>query len=708
MRKLISYIGILSISAGLSASGVNAANFLDQHWQHYNQGVKFEKKGDYKQALQQFDKALGYSNRDPATLIKISTLFLHSNATGEMRETYLKKAISYLEKAQNVSKDDSVIYLLLAKAHHNLGDNSKAEKNYRKAITLDPNNILLKINLGMLYFEAKEFKHSIELLNKVVLAYPDNLKARSYLGAALQSTENYLAAIEQYNYVLKYEKNKFSITKNIGDCWLALGDLDRAKDYLLQAQKIDPYVPDLYADLAYIEQKQKNYPGAIGHYKKALELKDNKVWRKSLAYALWANNDLENAVGEFNAIEEYNVAAYINQVLGNKDLAIENYQMAIDKNPKDLKSIYNLGNIYQESGELELARTQYLKIIDQKPNDAETLFLLGVLEQERGATSKAIRHYEELLSKHLASVDKNAITEDAKIKKSIKQRVHFNLGLAYKSKNKLDMAEDHFAEAISLGNFERTEDIYKELTFVKVSTGKSAEAEEIMLTWLKDDPTNVVARNMYSDLLINLTREREAIEQLKLASVVDKSQKTRLKLASLLRSQNNLYDALSEYQVVLQEDEKNLSALLGAAETYKSLSLHNESMSLYRKALKESPDNLLANYNYGLILQENNKSDLALEHYKKVMAINPEFIENYYVLGLCYWDLEQKENAIKAWNKYLGYSSNEDVKREVVKLINDYKLSLKDKKLRHKGSQSHQLNNKINKIDIQNNNETTS
>lgn len=646
-----------------------AADRNIENWKHYSQAIKQEKLGNQLQAVKQYTKALKEKPRDVATLTKLGMMYLRSDADGDLREESMKTAISYLNKANSIQKDDALISMLLGKAYQEVNDYDNAIKHYEKAITLEPDNVLLRTNLALIHFENKSFKEAIELYNKIVISYPDNLKARSYLGAALQATDNYLAAIEQYNYVLNYEKDSFSILKNLADSWLALEQYDKARETYLKAQEVDPNVPDIYADLAFIEHEQKNFPEAIENYKKALELKDNARWKRSLAYALWSNKDLTEAVDKFTDIEEYNIAGYIHQVLGDNDKAIESYEKAVAKNPKDTKSLFNLARLYQNTDNIELAKNQYLKVLEQKPNDLETIFLLGVLEHESGEINKAIEHYNDLIANHLK--DNNKAVEQLGSSKDIKNKVHYNLGLAYKSKNDLNKAEENFEEVLKEGGFSQADNVYKELSFIKIALDKNSEAEGVIKGWLREDPTSVDARNIYADFLIHLSKERQAIEQLRLASVLDKTTETRLKLANLLHNQNNLYEALAEYQTILQKEPENLNALLGTANNFKKLGLMDEALNTHKEAVDKYPEDLLVNYNYGLLLQENEQIKEALTHYEKVAQINPEFTPNYYVLGLCYWDLNQKEKAIESWNQFLTNSSDENLKQEVVKLMQE-------------------------------------
>ncbi len=632
----------------------------EAHWSLYSDGVKQEKLGNLKQAVLSYTNSLNIESRDADTLVKLGLMYLHSDATqADLRQQSIKKAVEYLTKAIEIRPGDAMVNMLLGQANQSLGNYDQSIAYFQKAINAEPDNTLLKQDLGILYYEVRNFKPAIELLSKVVMAYPDNLKARAYLGAALQATDNYMAAIEQYNYVLSYEKNQFSIIKNLGDSWLALEQFEKAKENYGQARTIDPKVPNIYADLAYVAIKEKDYPTAVEYYKQALKLKDDEVWRKALAYSLWASNSLEEAIVRFEDLGEYNIVAYLHQVLGDNDKAIASYQKAIAKDPKDYKSTYNLARLYHDLQQPAKAKDLYLTLLEHRPNDAEVLFLLAVAEQELGASDQAIKYYDELLAASSTNTE-------------LRTKAMFNTAVAYRNMNDLAKAEEYFEKILGVDSkFEKTNDVYKELSFIKIALNKNAEAEKIIGDWLRESPTSLEARNLYADYLIHKSKERQAIEQLRLASALDKTSETRLKLANLLNSQNSYYEALAEYQAILQKEPENISAILGAANNFKSLGLREEAKDLYKRALTKYPDDLLANYNYGLLLQEERRHQEALSYYAKVEKINPGFTENYYVMGLCYWDLGNKDAASSVWKKFLLSSNDEALRREILRRLGE-------------------------------------
>lgn len=661
----------LGLSSSLSAFA-KSSDLDERFFENYSFAVKAEKQSNTLQAVKLYKNAHEINKRDLGSLLKLGLLHFNSEAEGDIKKTSLELAAQYFEKAVKLKSADTLANTMLAKTYQELGDKDSAIKYFAKACNLEPDNILLKANLGSLYFEKKDFKSAIEIFNKVILDYPDNLSARSYLGASLQSTDNYLAAIEQYNYVLNFKPDQYSIVKNLADSWLALKQYSKAREYYEKAIVLDPNVPDVYADIAFVSRQEKDYGTAVDNYRKALELKTDENWKKALAYTLWDGSNVEDAIKVFDEIEDYKISAYLYQGLGDKGNAIASYKKAIEKDAQDHKSRYNLARLYHEGNDLVNAKLNYEKLLEQRPNDIEVLFLLATLRQEQGDVDIAVDSYEKLLEKQLAVDSKKESSSNSQL---IKNNVHYNLGVAYKANQNLEKAEENFEQLLDEDakdtGFTKTKDVYKQLSFIKIALSKDGEAEKLINDWLREDPTSIEARNLYADFLVHLDKERKAVEQLRLASVLDKTITTRLKLAHLLHSQNNLYDALAEYQNVLQKEPQNLNALLGAANNFKSLGFTNEAIGMYKRTLESHPDDVLANFNFGLLMQEKEKYTEAQKYYEKVLELDPDFIQTYYVLGLVYWNQDNKEKAEELWQEFKAKSADEALKQEIEKILSE-------------------------------------
>ena len=644
---------------GLSSHAVTREERFDLY---YSQAVKAEKSGDFDTAIRKFAQAYEFDKTDSSLLTKLGLIYLNKPTKSQAEEQDNgRRAVSYFNKALEFSPSDAMINLLLAQAYTRLNETEKAYTYFKRASTIEPDNVLLTFDLALYHFEQKNFKEAIELFNRIIMAYPDHLRARSYLAASLQSTDNYLAAIEQYNYVLKYEQNDYAVHKNVADSWLALSQYENARESYKKAAQIDGNVPNIYADLAFIESKFGNYDEAVKNYQNAIKLKNEDVWHKALAKVFYLNNEKQKAIDAYLYVEDYDMAAYIQQQEGKYDEAIINYNKALEKNPDDSKTLYNIARLYYEKKNYLLATTHLQKLLQIKPNDVESLFLLASSEQQLEKYDAAISHYNEILG------------IPQKLDPQLKNDIHYNLAIAQKQKGDLKSSEANLeivlADKENLAKFKKIDDLYKNLLTVKLDQDKVKEAQGIVEIALKEKPTDLNLRQTYADLLISQGKTQDAIEQLRLAIAFDNTQKSRLRLAKLLKDTQNHFDALTEYQTAVTKEPRNLEAILGTANTFKTLSLDKEAENYYARALEYYPTDYLANYNFGLLLQSQKKHKEALTYYEKVLELNPKFLENYYVLGLCYWNLKKKDKAMQLWNEFLAQSEDEETKENIQKLI---------------------------------------
>ena len=695
-KSLVGFSTSLICLSGVITCAPSLAKDNAEFYLRYSNAVKNEKEGNRLQAVKSYREAYELDRRDFSTLMKLGLMHLNSDSKAEVKKESIKLALDYFTKARALKPDDTLANLMLGKSFEELGKTPEAIKYFVAAANLEPNNVLLRENLGRIYFENKDFKNAIEVFNKIVMAYPDNLKARSYLGAALQSTDNYLSAIEQYNYVLNYTSDEYSIVKNIGDSWLAIGQLEKASESYVKALEIDPNVPNLYADLAFISRQREDFSTAIDSYKKALEFKYNSEWQRGLAYSYWSNKQELDAIYAFDKVEDYAISGFIFQTRGQFDEAILSYEKAISNNPKDHKVRFNLAQIYYSQNDLAKASEAYEALLEQKPNDSEVIFLLASIRQEQDDLDAAMAYYDEII--RIDNADNNPELQ------LIKSNSSYNMGIAYKSQHKLEQAEESFegliiSSAEKVG-FTKTRDVYKELSFIKIALGKDVEAERIINSWLKEDPTSIEARNLYADFLVHVAKERQAIEQLRLAATLDRTNETRLKLANLLHSQNSLYEALAEYQTVLQAQPDNLNALLGAANNFKALGFKEEAINMYKTTLENYPEDVLANYNYGILMQETKDLDLAKFHYNKVLELDPKFTQAYYVLGLAEWDSGNKDKAKESWNKFMNISTDETLKQAIKKLLNSSNTNPNGEPTKDEGLGNDKLSFKVDTVKL--------
>lgn len=116
---------------------------------HLNQGIAAMNKGGLSHALGHFDFILNRFPNHPRVLLLVSEVF-HRMKTPAKADLYFQKAIQlYPETAPTYAAYG--IFL------HKSGQLGRAIENYKTSLKLDPGSMSTHYNLGLAYFDKKQF-----------------------------------------------------------------------------------------------------------------------------------------------------------------------------------------------------------------------------------------------------------------------------------------------------------------------------------------------------------------------------------------------------------------------------------------------------------------------------------------------------------------------------------------------------------------------
>jgi tetratricopeptide (TPR) repeat protein len=153
------------------------------------------------------------------------------------------------ESRQAASLDPDHLWDLMRKAEklHQKGDLEGAIQAYNELITLAPNFIELKINLGGLYYEDKQYDLALDIYKKALAAAPGNAK----------------------------------LMNNIGSVLLAKNEVEPALKYFIQAHRISSdYVEPLY-NMACAYARLKKNGAALSSLRQACIMQpEARLWAK--------------------------------------------------------------------------------------------------------------------------------------------------------------------------------------------------------------------------------------------------------------------------------------------------------------------------------------------------------------------------------------------------------------------------------------------
>lgn len=278
-----------------------------------------------------------------------------------------------LSPGLDLTSDTADLYEGRARRAQRESNFSAAEKDYLKALQLDPKRGRLHGELAAIYERLGQYDRAVQEFEKVAGRGPEGAAAYKEI-ARIQETykSDSGKAAAYYRKYLK-EQPKAADAKEIEK---KLKSSEKEKEQIVEyerAVKRKPANAPSHYNLAVLLQRQGKFREAIDEYRRALALEPaNPQTHFNLGYSYDRLKMYEDAVGE--------------------------YQKAIQYNPRYLKAYSNMAAIYKEKRWYGKAVAMFRKALDIDPSYAHAHLGLGSIYAEGlRDRQKAIYHYREYL-----------------------------------------------------------------------------------------------------------------------------------------------------------------------------------------------------------------------------------------------------------------------------------------------------------------------
>jgi len=170
-----------------------------------------------------------------ATFLSLAlNLFAQPNPllTAEQRADILMARKMYREAAEvyrEAPLDSAITWNKIGIAHHQMLQINEAQKNYEKAIKLNPKYSEAINNLGTIYYSKKSFRRAISQYNKALKLTPNSASIYSNLGTAQFARKKYKEASESYQKALELDPEVFEHRSSYGTLLLERTVAEKAK-----------------------------------------------------------------------------------------------------------------------------------------------------------------------------------------------------------------------------------------------------------------------------------------------------------------------------------------------------------------------------------------------------------------------------------------------------------------------------------------------
>ncbi|MHB8137449.1 MAG: tetratricopeptide repeat protein [Smithellaceae bacterium] len=226
----------------------------DHNWLAYNnRGVANYGLGNYKQAMEDYDRAIEFNPR-------------HAEAYNNRGSVY-----------------------------HKLGNYQQAIADLNKAIEFNPRYAEAYNNRGAACHILGNYKQAMEDYDRAIEFNPRYAKAYNNRGNTYNALGNYRQAIGDYGRAIEVKPDYAEAYYNRGTAYNRLSNHQQAIADLSKAVKIKPDYPEAYVNRGFAYKGLENYKQAIEDYGSAIQIKPDYTFaylNRSAAYVKLGNNDM--------------------------------------------------------------------------------------------------------------------------------------------------------------------------------------------------------------------------------------------------------------------------------------------------------------------------------------------------------------------------------------------------------------------------------
>lgn len=322
----------------------------------------------------------------------------------------------------------------------------EAIEHGRKAVALDPRMLAAQGNLGVAYFDRKEYDKA-EACHKAALAInPNFASSLNNMGSIMRERKEYEAAIDWYRRAANANPQYLEPLNNLG---ATLTQMDKAQEAIVILQdaiKRNPRYPESHCNIGFALLALEKHQPALNAFETALHLRPDYPEAYQGIARLWKElNEFEKAEQaarkslelDPEMVEGYATLGSIYISMGYPDRAKELFERALKLDPENSSGIMGLGNIYVEEGKFKEAEALFSKVVDTPTERAGALFSI--------VQTKKIKPGDELI----AALEAEAKDID-KLPESKAMYLHFALGKVYDDIGDSDHAFPHFMAGCAL------------------------------------------------------------------------------------------------------------------------------------------------------------------------------------------------------------------------------------------------------------------
>ena len=575
------------------------------------------------------------------------------------------------------------------------GDLEGAMPLLKQAILKDPDSMYLKRELVQLYWQLKDTKNAMMVIEELISQAPENidnliLYARinhmmKKMDVAKSSYEKILSlapehkgiylmlggiysdegkqdfALQIYQKLIKQFPDYFAGYFVLGQTYAMRGNFYRAEQSFLKALELEPKLDDARYELINLYKTYVKDDVAItikpgdtitGICQKLYNGYDDTIKKAIVAANPHINNVDEIHVGQQIVFPRLSLKDDKGRHIGDKFKIIKYYKEILSQYPDDIRAAMGLGYFYYEMGNKKDAEKIFKDLGKRSQTDTDVIdFVIRYYLDEKEYDSAVVI---------LEGMGKGAADEN---------EINYILALAYYGKNDKPNALKRLLDIQPESKFfdKAVEHVY----YLYSEDAKIKEAIDYLNQAVSLRPENSEFR-IYLGRLYEETKEFDTAQRvLKKGIELDpENPKLHFLLGVILDKAGKKKDAVLMMKEVIRISPKDATALNYLGYTYADMGENlDEAKDLVEKALLYKPNDGYITDSLGWVYYKKGDYKKALEVLLKAVKLVPDDPTVLEHLGDVYLKIDDKKNALELYRRSL--KNTEDQTENIQKKIQD-------------------------------------
>lgn len=260
------------------------------------------------------------------------------------------------------------------------------------------------LSRGNRLFESEDYAGAIEAYSEAIANEENLYEAHFKRGEAHIALLEDVAALDDFNWVLRADPNNAIAYYYRGLIRQEVGDYNQAINDYSQAIALAPELAPAYNNRGSAYSEIERYDAAIADLDRAIALSDrdpDPFNNRGVTYRRLG--ELERAIADYTRAislapddaEIYTNRAVAYRLNGEVEAAIADFDLAIGLDPDYAPAYNNRGNLYRQIAEYRLAIEDYTQVLRLDPSDGIAYYNRGLVYGDLGERDRARSDFQQ-------------------------------------------------------------------------------------------------------------------------------------------------------------------------------------------------------------------------------------------------------------------------------------------------------------------------